>query len=199
MQAAPTMSAAEAPSLTAVLAAIRKAARDDSLAVRDVLAEIGERSFAAALLMPALILVSPISGIPGTPTIGALIVILVVMQWLVGREHLWLPEFIIRRTVATGRIRSALAWFDRPAAFIDRHSFHRLAFLTEGPLSVLPLLTVLAIAATWPVLEFLPFLTTIGAFAVLLFAFGLMMQDGAYVVTGYVFVAGLVLAINGLI
>ncbi len=184
-------------SLSGVLSAIRKAARNDSLSVEDVLVEIGDRSFATALLVPALILVSPISGIPGTPTIGALIVILIVSQWIIGRDHLWLPGFIMRRRVKSERMHRALAWFDGPAAFIDRNTYTRLTILTSGPLAVVPLLTVLAIAATWPLLELLPLVTTIGAFAVSLFAFGLMTKDGAYVVLGYVFVGGLAMIAAG--
>ena len=42
--------------------------------------------------LPALILVSPLSGIPGAPSIGALIIVTVVVQALVGRQHLWLTS-----------------------------------------------------------------------------------------------------------
>jgi hypothetical protein len=41
--------------------------------------------------------------------------------------------------------------------------------------------------------------TTIGAFAVSLFAFGLMTRDGAYVVMGYAFVGGLVALAAGIV
>lgn len=179
------MSAAEAQSLTSVLTALRRAARGDDLSVGDMLTEIGERSFATALLVPALILVSPISGIPGSPTIGAVVVVLIVAQWIAGRDHLWLPGFVMRRRVSSARMQRALAWFDGPAALLDRHTMPRLVFLTTGPLTIVPLLTVLVIAATWPLLELLPFVTSIGAFAVSLFAFGLMTRDGVYVVVGY--------------
>ena len=164
-----------------------------------MLTEIGDRSFATALLVPALILVSPISGIPGTPTIGAVVVILIVAQWIAGRDHLWLPGFVMRRRVKSARMRRALTWFDRPAAFLDRHTVPRLTALTAGPLAVLPLLAVLAIAATWPLLELLPFVTTIGAFAVSLFAFGLMTRDGAYVALGYLFVGALAALAAGIV
>jgi hypothetical protein len=185
------MAAPETGSLTSVLAALRRAAREDDLSVQDMLAEIGDRSFATALLVPALILVSPVSGIPGAPTLGAIVVILIVGQWIAGRDHLWLPGFVVRRRVSSVRFRAALAWFDGPAAFLDRHTVPRLTLLTTGPLALLPLLAVVVIAATWPLLELLPFVTTVGAFAVSLFAFGLMTRDGAYVVAGFAFLAGL--------
>ena len=194
-----TMVPPDNTSLTGVLSAIRRAGRNESLSVEDVLAEIGDRSFATALLVPALVLVSPVSGIPGTPTIGAIIVILIVLQWIFGRSHLWLPRFIMQRRVRSDQMHRALAWFDRPAAFIDRHTYSRLSLLTSGPLTLLPLLTVLAIAATWPLLELLPFVTTIGAFAVSLFAFGLMTKDGAYVVLGYAFVGALAGILSGIV
>lgn len=193
------MAPPETASLTGVLAALRRAAHGEELSVQDMLAEIGDRSFATALLVPALILVSPISGIPGTPTLGAIVVILIVGQWIAGRDHLWLPGFVMRRRVSSARLLKALAWFDRPAAFLDRHTAPRLSLLTMGPLMLLPLLTVLAIAATWPLLELLPFVTTIGAFAVSLFAFGLMTRDGAYVALGYVFVGGLAALVAGIV
>lgn len=199
MQTGLSMAPSETSSLTGVLAALRRAAHGDDLSVQDMLTEIGDRSFATALLVPALILVSPISGIPGTPTIGAIIVILIVAQWIAGRDHLWLPDFVTRRRVSSVRMRRALTWFDRPAAFLDRHTAPRLSLLTTGPLAVLPLLTVLVIAATWPLLELLPFVTTIGAFAVSLFAFGLMTRDGAYVVLGYLFVGGLAALAAGIV
>ncbi len=199
MESGVTMPAPDSTSLSGVLAAIRKAARNESLSVQDVFTEIGDRSFATALLIPALILVSPISGIPGAPTIGAFIVILVVVQWLVGRDHLWLPGFIMKRRVRSDRMQKALTWFDRPAAFIDRHCAPRLTFFASGPFALVALLTVLSIAATWPLLELLPFVTTIGAFAVSLFAFGLMTKDGAYVILGYAFVGGLAAMLAGII
>jgi hypothetical protein len=185
------MTAAEPDTLTGVLEALRRAAHGEELSVQDMLTGIGDRSFATALLVPALILVSPISGIPGTPTLGAVVVILIVAQWIAGRDHLWLPDFVVRRRVSSARFRSAVAWFDKPADFLDRHTAPRLTVLTCWPLVLLPLLTVIAIAATWPLLELLPFVTTVGAFAVSLFAFGLMTRDGVFVLAGYAFVGAL--------
>jgi hypothetical protein len=193
------MAAPETGSLTGVLAALRRAAREDDLSVQDMLAEVGDRSFATALLVPALILVSPVSGIPGAPTLGAIVVILIVAQWITGRDHLWLPGFVVRRRVSSARFRTALAWFDGPAAFVDRHTVPRLTLLTTGPLALLPLVAVVVIAASWPLLELLPFVTTIGAFAVSLFAFGLMTRDGIYVVAGFAFLAALAALAAGIV
>jgi hypothetical protein len=182
-----------------VIDAIRRAGDGEEMSVADILGEIGDRSFATALLVPALILVSPVSGIPGVPTIGAIIVILIAGQWILRRRHLWLPDFVLRRAVSAEKMHKALDWFDRPAAFVDRHSHPRLRVLTTGPLRVVTLAAILLIAAAWPALELLPLVTSVGAFAVALLAFGLMTRDGLYVAGGYAFVAIAVAIVMGLI
>jgi hypothetical protein len=180
-------------SLSDVLAALKSASnRAEVLSVRDILTEIGDRSFATVLLVPALLLVSPLSAIPGTPTIGAILIILIVLQWLMGRRHLWFPETVMRRSIKAERVRAGAHWLERPAGWIDSHARQRLVFLTRGPLSLLPLFLILIIAATWPVLELLPMVTSIGAFTVTLFAFGLMTKDGLWIALGYGFVGLLV-------
>ena len=199
MQAHDTTGPEVAQSLAAVLAAIRQAARGETLCVRDIFEEIGERSFATALLIPALLLVSPLSGIPGTPTIGGLVVILIVVQWIAGRDHLWLPDVLMRRRLKASRVLTALDWLDRPAGLFDRTAAARLSFLTRGPFALAALLTILLIAASWPFLELLPFVTSIGAFAVSLFAFGLMTRDGLWVGAGFLLVGGLATLVSGIV
>jgi hypothetical protein len=190
----------EAKSLTGVIGAVRRAGDGgDEMSVADILHEIGECSFATALLVPALILISPVSGIPGVPTMGAIIVILIVGQWIWRRPHLWLPDFVLRRSVNREKMHKALDWFDRPAAFVDRHTHERLKFLASGPFRIAVLGVILLIAASWPLLEILPLVTSVGAFAVSLFAFGLFMRDGLFVLAGFVFVGVLAALVTGLI
>lgn len=172
-------------SLTELLERVRPEAEADKVSVREILNRIGEDSFAPIVLVPALLLVSPLSGIPGTPTIGALIVVTITVQWLFGRRHLWLPDFLMVRELSAARLSAALTYLQRPAAWFDRHSRDRFLLLVQSPLALIPKLCVLGIAMTWPLLELLPLVTSIGAGAVSLFAFGLMMRDGIYIVAGY--------------
>jgi len=170
------------------------------ISLGDILRGIGSQSFAPVLLVPALLLISPLSAIPGFPTLGALIVITVTAQWLVGRRHLWLPEFVMSRSLSTERLSSALGYLEKPAAWIDRRSRDRLQWFVLPPVSLVAKLCIIAIALTWPVLELLPMVTSIGAGAVALFAFGLMVRDGIFVVLGFAFIgliAGLVSWMTG--
>ena len=69
----------------------------DGLTVREMLDRVGARSFGAALLVPSLVLVSPLSAIPLVPTISGLLILTIATQAFLGREHLWLPKFLSRR------------------------------------------------------------------------------------------------------
>lgn len=165
---------------------------DGEVTVRDILRHVGDRSFAPTLLVPALILVSPLSGIPGLPTIGSILVVLIALQALFGHSHVWLPEFLMRRKVAAHRLDGALNYLERPASWVDRHSHGRWRLMSLRPVRILTLITILLVAVTWPLLELLPLVTSIGAFAVSLFAIGLFTRDGVYTAAGFVFVGCLV-------
>ena len=175
--------------LQTLLGRLRHAAKGSVVSVQDLVETTGENSFATLLFVVSLIMVTPLSGIPGAPTIGAVIIALIVGQWALGRNHLWLPGWISRREVSCERFCKGLDWAKKPAAFIDRRTRARLTPLARRPLKVLPLAAILLIVATWPFLEILPFFTTLCAVAVALFAFGLMVRDGLYVLAGFAYVA----------
>jgi hypothetical protein len=181
-------------SLGELMVAMQPKPGDTHVSVGDILSRIGDRSFAPAILVIGLILVSPISGIPGTPTLGALIVLICAVQGILGRGHLWLPAVLMRRRIKAERMAKGITWLARPAAWIDRHSHGRFAFLTATPFAQLAFGVITLIALTWPFLELLPFVTSFGAGAVSLIAFGLMTRDGAYVIAGYAVSGGLAAA-----
>ncbi|TNF20885.1 MAG: exopolysaccharide biosynthesis protein [Rhodobacteraceae bacterium] len=161
-----------------------------AVSVADVLGEIGERSFAPMVLVVSVLLVSPLSAIPGAPSIGGILVTLIASQWLAGRRHLWLPGVILRRAVSARRLSRAIGWLKPWAAWFDRNSKDRLTFLTLPPLTFVAKAMIVVIAATWPLLEILPMVTSVGALAVSLLAFGLMVRDGLWLAAGYATVGG---------
>ena len=177
--------------LSAILDALDRAANRQRVTVQMILKELGERSFAPLLLVPALLLVSPLSGIPGVPTVGSIVMGLIVVQSLVGRQHIWLPDMLMRRHVSGKRLLRSVSWIRKPAAWVDRHTRRRLSWLTRWPLKLIPLLIALAICAVLPLLELLPFVTSTGAFAITLFAIGILTRDGLFVLAGFAFTGSL--------
>lgn len=185
-------------SLGDLLEAMRPGEGAQRISVGDVMARVGDQSFAAVILVPAIVLVSPISGIPGTPTIGALITILVSIQALFGRRHLWLPGFLRRRSISAEKMRRAIDWLSRPAGWMDRHSSGRLKLLTWAPFLPVAYAAVTLIAISWPFLELLPFVTSFFAGAVAMMMFGVMTRDGIYLLAGYVQAGVLALIITSI-
>jgi len=175
--------------LTRLLDRLEEAGTGDAVSVQDILDATGERSIMPVVLAIALILVSPLSGIPGLPTLSAIVILLVMGQAVFRRQHLWLPGFLRNRRIRRARYVRAIQWMRRPAAWIDRHSHPRLRILTVGPLRWLTLLVCMCVPLVWPFLELLPFVTSFGAGALALMTFGLFTRDGLYVLWGY-FVVG---------
>lgn len=174
--------------LTHLLDTVEEAAQGETVSVQDVLDHIGDRSIMPVVLAISLILVSPLSGIPGLSTVAAIIIVLVMGQALMRRDHLWLPQTLSKREIKAERLETAVNWLRKPSAWVDKHSHPRLRILTSGPLRWLTLALCLVLPMVWPFLEFLPFVTSIGACALALMTFGLLTRDGIYVLCGYVMI-----------
>lgn len=155
------------------------------LTIQDMLDRVGARSFAAALLVPSLILVSPLSIIPLMPTIGGLVIVTIAVQAFFGRRHLWLPKMLASRRLNQAQLKRAITSLRKPARWLDAKSRDRLRFLSAPPLDRFALLAVMLVAATWPFLEILPMFTSISAGGVALIAFALMVRDGFVLIGGY--------------
>lgn len=176
-------------SLTDILNALDDAATGETVAIRDILEEIGVRSFAPIILVPALILVSPLSGIFGLPTIGAVFMLLITLQKLLGRRHVWLPEILKARQVGAGKVQTAVKWLRKPCAWIDARTHRRLTTLVSRPANIVTLLTIVTICMIIPFLEVLPMVTSVFAGAISLFSIGLLARDGLFTLLGYMQVA----------
>lgn len=192
--APPTQSPAPPKSLMDLLRAMRPDPGASTITIRTILTRIGTRSFAPAVLIPALILVSPLSAIPGMPTMGALLILTIAVQALMARNHLWLPDFLMRRSLSSKRMLQAIGFLERPAHWVDQHSKRRLRLLTAVPLSAIAWLAVVVLVVPMPFLEILPMATSVGATFVALIAIGLMTRDGFYLVLGYAGLGALVSA-----
>jgi hypothetical protein len=86
-----------------VLDTLADAGDEDEVTIGQILDAFGDRSLAPVLLVPAMLTASPISGIPGVPTVTGIIVALIVVQMLMGRDTLWVPKALARRGVSRRR------------------------------------------------------------------------------------------------
>ncbi|MBS9721072.1 exopolysaccharide biosynthesis protein [Tianweitania sp. BSSL-BM11] len=170
--------------MKAVLKVVSDAGSGDQVSLEDVVREIGDGAFAPLLLVPALIAVTPASGIPGLSSVCGITIAIIAFQLVIRRKRLWLPQFLLNRTVSRTKLDQARDWLNKPAGIIDRLTARRLAFLVRYPFSIVPALICLMIGLVMPILEFIPFSGSVAAGAVSLFALSLVTKDGLLAILG---------------
>ncbi|SEL51907.1 exopolysaccharide biosynthesis protein [Halomonas daqiaonensis] len=173
--------------LTGLLDRVQQAGqRRDSVSLGAILESVGRRSFAPFLLIAGLITLAPLIGdIPGVPTLMATLVILSSGQLLVGRDHIWLPAWLLERRVSRERFAKATRLMQRPVRWVDRLLKQRLVWLTRPPAHFPVALTCLLIALAMPPMEVVPFTANGAGLALTLFALALLANDGLMALLGY--------------
>lgn len=190
------MSKDRSRTLNDLLDRLNRAAQGTKVSMQDILREFGDQAISPFILVVALMMVSPLSAVPSTPTITGTIIIVMSIQALSGRKKIWLPRFLLKSQLKSRHVENAVTWLRKPCKFLDDHSQERLAFLTVGPMRYFTFLMCIIIPLGWPFLEILPMVTSFGAGTVALLIFGLLTRDGVYVMLGYLviiftFLAGL--------
>lgn len=173
-----------AESVENVIERARNGLHEGKVSVRDVVEALGRASFAPLLLVPALVVVTPASGIPLLSSICGISIALIAIQMLFGRAHVWLPDWIMRRSIPEARLAKAFDWLTPIARFLDRITRVRLRALVERPFLLVPQLLAFLSGAVMPLLEVLPFTSSMLGATVSLLAVGMVTRDGLLVVLG---------------
>jgi len=179
--------AAQARDLEELLEQLHHAADADyrRVSVDEVLHKVGTRSFSPLLLLVGACITSPLSGIPGFPTVASALLLLISVQLLAGRRHFWLPRWLLRRSVPRDRMLPAIDWLQPGARFIDRFLRPRLTPLVGRAGSFLIAMVCLTIAFVMPLLEFIPFSSSVAGISLLSFGLALVSCDGVFALLGY--------------
>lgn len=168
--------------------------QSERVSVKDVLHCIGTRSLGPLLLVTGLITLAPVIGdIPGVPTIMGILVLLMAGQLLFHRKHLWLPQWLLKRSISHNKMQKMLDWSRKPARFVDRYTHPRMTKLIEGKGQYLVALVCILIALALPLMEVVPFSANFAGLALASFGLALISRDGALALVAHV-VVGLLLA-----
>ncbi|HET9665058.1 MAG TPA: exopolysaccharide biosynthesis protein [Burkholderiales bacterium] len=155
-----------------------------------ILEVVGRRSFGPLLLFAGLIALSPIIGdTPGVPTSVGIFVLLITGQLFFGREYVWLPRWLLRRSVARDKLCKALEWLRKPARFVDRLLRPRLTALTHTIGMHVIAAVCVVIAAAMPVMEVVPFVANGAGAALTAFGLALVAHDGLLAILAFCFTA----------
>lgn len=162
---------------------------DGKVRLRALLRAAGRQSFGPMLLVPGLIAFSPLSGIPGVPTLIGSMVLLITGQLLIGRKCFWLPRFVLNLGFSRGRFIETMRLMRKLGVIIDQVIKPRYVFLTRNIFVYLIAVVCLLLSLIAPVLEVLPFSATAVGLILCLFGIALIAEDGVLVVIALVICA----------
>lgn len=189
------MSDEQTRALSDVLDHLEESIDGDSVSIDEVVEKLGHKSFAALMLIFSLISTSPASAIPGITATVAVIVAILVVQMILGRKCVWLPEFITRRHMSRSKLCKGIGWLRKPVHFVERYLKARYTFLLHRPWLYLPLVLILGLTVFMPFMEVVPTSGSLASAVIALFAAGLLVRDGGLVVVSLVLLSALPVAV----
>jgi hypothetical protein len=154
---------------------------EHDIAVEEVVGLLGERAFGAGILVFALPVLLPLP--PGSTFIFALPLIFITAQLMWGRHTLWLPDAVGRRRIPLGRIRWALPKAARALGWCERFlkTRHQLFCTARADRLTGTGCLVLSLVLLVP----LPLSNLLPAFALTVFALGMVRRDGIVIAYGW--------------
>lgn len=190
----PPQSAHQAESL---LQQIRQAyTSHKTVSIGALLDHIGRRSFGPIILAIGAFLTIPgPSDIPTVPSIFGILIILMGGQILLGREHIWLPNWILRRTIKSDQLAAVVRRLERPAQYIDTLIKPRLRLFSSKVGIDAAAVACIGLALLTPLMEFVPFSANVAGVAFVFFGLGFVARDGLMHLVGFTF-CGLLVGIG---
>ena len=176
--------------------------KQKNVTIGHILDAFGHRSYGPFFVVPTSLELTPIGSIPGVPTLMATLIVLFGLQIVWGRQHIWLPQALLRRKVSSAKLQNAVGSMHKPAGWLDTIFHGRLTRLTRGPFVRIAALLCVALALTVPPLEVFPFATSIPILVILLFGLALLLRDGLLMLATFALTFGaayFILNVSGLI
>lgn len=152
----------------------------------------GQRAAGPMLLLPALIVVSPLSIIPGLPTLVGLNTILVAGQIALGREQVWLPKWLTERCISAKHAQKLLKFLRPVSRMADGVVRRRARFMTGTVMRRIGATVCVLVGCIMPLLEFVPFTSTWAASIIAVYALAITARDGLLAMAWAGLVAGAV-------
>ena len=168
--------------LVSIIARMEDVNGNGKIKIDEIIKIIGQVSFAPLLILPAIALATPLSGIPLFSSIMGVIIFLVSVQMLMRREELWLPHWLLNIGTSRSRIRASFEKLRPIVAWLDRRTQTRLTVLTHRPLVFIPQVICVLSGMCLPLLEFVPFSSSLVGVAVALLGIGMFARDGVILI-----------------
>jgi hypothetical protein len=152
----------------------------------------GQRAAGPMLLFPALVLVSPLSIIPGVPTLVGISTVLIAGQIALGRRHLWLPKWLSDRRLPSKHAERLVKFLKPVSEKADALAKPRWQGLVDGPLRRLGAGICLVVGLLMPFMEVIPFTSTWAGVTVATYGLAITARDGLLAVVWIALVAAVI-------
>ncbi|MFT3724683.1 MAG: exopolysaccharide biosynthesis protein [Hyphomonadaceae bacterium] len=155
----------------------------ERVTIGEILDALDNRAFGLATLLFAIPSVIPMP--PGVPTVVGIALLIVSIQMVLGREDLWLPSLLSKRSFSRRALVDGFLKIKPQLGFIERFAQPRLLFLT-GRLATVLIGIVILVMAIVLILPLPPGGNFPPALACAVLGMGLVERDGVIVLLGLV-------------
>lgn len=153
------------------------------MTIGEILDALDNRAFGLATLLFAIPSVIPMP--PGVPTVVGIALLIVSIQMVLGREDLWLPSLLSKRSFSRKALVDGFLKIKPQLGLIERFARPRLLFLT-GRLATVLIGIVILIMAIVLILPLPPGGNFPPALACAVLGMGLVERDGLIILLGLV-------------
>lgn len=162
-----------------LIAAVR--GESERVTVAEILDALDNRAFGLATLLFAIPSVIPMP--PGVPTVVGIALLIVSLQMVMGRQELWLPNFLSKQGFSRGSLVSGFEKIKPQLEFIEKFAKPRLLVLT-GKIATILIGVVILVMAIILILPLPPGGNFPPALACAVLGMALVERDGIIVLIG---------------
>jgi hypothetical protein len=164
--------------LQTLLASLIEQTKGDRVTIEDLLNAVGRRAFGPILIVLGFIAIGPLTIVPGTSWLVALVTLLFAAQVALGQSRPWLPKKALTASFPREMLVRGVNTMSRPARFIDRFVKPRIGVLTDPPfVQLVAIAAMFAALISFP-LGLVPFGPVLPGLAIMLIGLGLTARDG---------------------
>ena len=176
----------KAMNLTAVLDEIEENIDGDKISFGKIVDEFEDRGYGPLLLIAALFIMLPTGGIPGIPTVLAVVIIFIAAQLTWGRSTPWLPNKLRSISFDKAKFTKAASKIKPVTRKVDYILRPRLKRFAKKPMTRIIGAVIVALCLFMPFLEIIPFADVIPSSSIVIISLGLTARDGIFTLVGLI-------------
>ena len=179
--------AEDSTALTDVVDELKDASQGkDTVEVGQLIDALDQRGYGPALAVIPLMELTPLGGIPGFPTVLALLVGILALRLLLGYQHFWAPNWLRERSLKSEKVLKSVEWLRPVSEWIDDKLHARLSRFAGPTGQKVACVVILCLCLSVPPLEVVPFATSAPMIVISIFGLALLYRDGLLMLLAFI-------------